>query len=185
MRLFSRLSPFVYLAIVLLAITFFADAQEPKEKNSPNETDSSLLDEIESLRQAMVELNRDLFILEEDLLFPASTQIAVYVAIDIGEYFVLDAVELRIDDQVVTHYLYTERQVKALGRGGVQRLYVGNIAQGDHQITAYFIGEGPEQREYKRAVSIDVSKGEDPLALELRITDSSTKQQPEFSAKLL
>ncbi|MGQ8366908.1 hypothetical protein [Glaciecola sp. 1036] len=179
MRYLSKLNPFFFLALALFAITFFVDAQTPEED------DSALAQEIETLRQAMVNLNRDLFILEEDLLFPSSTQVAVYLAMDIGEYFALDAVELRVDGEVATNYLYTERQVSALYRGGVQRLYVGNLSQGEHQLTAYFVGIGPENREYKRAVSLSFEKGEDPVAVELNIVDSTSKQQPVFTAKTL
>ena len=116
--------------------------------------------QIETLKQAMVNLNRDLFILEEDLLFPSSTQVAVYLAMNVGEYFALDAVEIRVDGEVKTYYLYTDRQVNALYRGGVQRLYVGNVSQGKHTLSAYFVGIGPQNREYKRAVSIEFEKDE-------------------------
>lgn len=143
---------------------------------------ANLADQIETLKQAMVNLNRDLFILEEDLLFPSSTQVAVYLSMDVGEYFALDAVEIRINGEVKTYYLYTSRQVNALYRGGVQRLYVGNVNQGEHELTAYFVGIGPEKREYKRAVSVNFTKGEDPVAIELGVIDSTTKQQPIFVA---
>ena len=145
----------------------------------------NLSEQIETLKQAMINLNRDLFILEEDLLFPASTQVAVYLSMDVGEYFALDAVEIRIGGEVKTYYLYTDRQVNALYRGGVQRLYVGNVNQGEHELTAYFIGIGPEKREYKRAVSVQFSKSEDPVAVELSVIDSTQKQQPLFVAKVL
>jgi hypothetical protein len=104
---------------------------------------------------------------------------------DVGEYFALDAVEIRIDGEVQTHYLYTDRQVNALYRGGVQRLFVGNVNQGKHQLSAFFIGIGPQNREYKRAVSIEFEKDEDPVAIELSVIDSTTKQQPLFEAKAL
>jgi len=134
---------------------------------------------------AMVNLNRDLFILEEDLLFPSSTQVAVFLSMDVGEYFALDSVEIAINDDTRTQYLYTERQVNALYRGGVQRLYLGNIGQGEHELTAFFIGIGPHGREYKRAVSLKFEKTDEPVALELSVVDSTAKQQPLFSAKAL
>lgn len=153
--------------------------------SAPNNEALSLSEQIESLKQAMVNLNRDLFILEEDLLFPVSTQVAVYLSMDVGEYFALDAVEIRIDNKVATHYLYTDRQVNALYRGGMQRLYLGNVNQGEHELSAYFIGIGPEKREYKRAVSVTFTKDEDPVAIELSVIDSTAKQQPVFEAKVL
>lgn len=146
---------------------------------------SQLSEEIETLKQAMINLNRDLFILEEDLLFPSSTQVAVYMAMDVGEFFRLDAVELKINSEVKTYYLYTDRQIEALFRGGIQKLYVGNLNQGEHELTAFFIGIGPENREYKRAVTLTFTKDEEPLAIELNVKDSELKQQPIFTAKTL
>ncbi len=147
--------------------------------------DSDLAAEMETLKQALVNLNRDLFILEEDLLFPSSTQVAVYLAMDVGEYFKLDSVELKVDGKLATHYLYTDRQVNALYKGGVQRLYVGNVNQGAREISAFFIGTGPENRPYKRAVTLEFDKDDEAATVELTIIDSTSKQQPTFTAKLL
>jgi hypothetical protein len=105
----------------------------------------------------------------------------VYLSMDVGTYLDLDSVELKINNETVNHYLYTEKQTKALYRGGVQRLHVGNIAQGDHQISAFFTGIGPQQREYKRGVSAKFNKDADAKLIELSIKDDSSKQQPEFS----
>ncbi|MDN4502060.1 hypothetical protein QX776_06585 [Alteromonadaceae bacterium BrNp21-10] len=148
-------------------------------------TPQSVQQQVQNLKQQVIALNRDLFLLEEELLFPSSTQVVVYVAMDRGDYFKLDAVELKIDDETVSHYLYTQRQVEALYRGGVQRLYIGNVSQGQHQITAFFTGIGPEQRPYKRAVSASFVKSEDAAALEIAIVDDGTKQQPQFSIQVL
>lgn len=145
------------------------------------EQQSQVADQLQALKKEVIALNRDLFVLEEDLLFPSSTQVAVYISMDVGEYFKLDALELKIDDKSVTSHLYTASQVDALYRGGVQKLYVGNLAQGEHQISAFFTGIGPENRPYKRATSFVFNKESDAKSLELSITDSSAKQQPEFS----
>jgi len=103
----------------------------------------------------------------------------------VGEYFKLDAVELKIDSKLATHYLYTQRQVNALYKGGVQRLFVGNINQGDREISAFFIGTGPENRPYKRAVTLQFDKDDEAATIELKIVDSTSKQQATFSAILL
>jgi hypothetical protein len=165
-----------------------ADANTPvlaEVKQASSIADSDLAAEMETLKQALVNLNRDLFILEEDLLFPSSTQVAVYLSMDVGEYFKLDAVELKIDGKLATNYLYTDRQVNALYKGGVQRLYVGNINQGVREISAFFIGTGPENRPYKRAVTLEFDKDDEAATVELKIIDSTSKQQPAFSAELL
>ena len=137
--------------------------------------------DLEDLKQEVLKLNRDLLVLEEDLLFPAQSQVAVYVSMDVGHFFDLDTVKLHIDNTLVETHLYTEHQKKALHRGGIQPLFKGNLKSGEHTITAYFTGIGPEQREFKRAATIELKKTDEPAVIELRISDSSGKQQPEFT----
>ncbi|QIL90923.1 AraC family transcriptional regulator [Microbulbifer sp. SH-1] len=137
-------------------------------------------DDLENLKQEVLKLNRDLLVLEEDLLFPAQSQVAVYVSMDVGHFFDLDSVKLHIDNKLVETHLYTDHQKQALIRGGIQPLFKGNLKSGDHTITAFFTGFGPEQREFKRAATIELKKTDEPAVVELRISDSGGKQQPEF-----
>ena len=137
--------------------------------------------QIESLKKQLIKLNRDLFILEEELLFPASTQVSVLLAVDADKTFILDSIKLKIDDKVVTEYLYTNRQTKALQRGGVQRLYMGNLRAGQHEVTAVFVGYGPDKREYKRAATLTFSKETGQKTIELKISASDGNYQPQFS----
>jgi hypothetical protein len=171
----SKLAHYACLFIIFLSSPLVLAEQETK----PGEV--SVAEQLQQLKRQVISLNRDLFVLEEDLLYPSSTQVAVYLAMDVGEYFKLDAVEIKIDDKNTTSYLYTPKQIDALFRGGVQRLYVGNVAQGEHRISAFFTGIGPENRPYKRATTALFHKDADAKALELVIKDSSAKQQPEFS----
>jgi hypothetical protein len=127
-------------------------------------------------------IKRDLVVLEEELLYPASSQVAVFLSMDVGEFFALDSVTLKLNGKDVTHYLYTEKQTDALFRGGVQRLFVGNVKQGENQLTAFFTGKGPEGRDYRRATTVTFEKSFEPSYVELKISDSTAKYQPEFVA---
>lgn len=140
--------------------------------------------QLESLEEELVSLNRDLLILEEDLLYPASSRVSVFLSMDLGKLFSLDSVTLKLNGRKVTHYLYTAKQVDALYRGGVQRLFVGNARQGDNEITAFFVGRGKKGREFKRATTIIFEKSFEPVFVELKISDSTAKQQPEFIAEV-
>jgi hypothetical protein len=163
----------VFLSLVLSLMQTIACAQE---------LNAAPRQEVESLKESVLTLNRDLLILEEDLLYPASNQIAVYVSMDLGEYFALDAIKLEINNKLVASELYTDKQTQALFRGGVQRLYVGNLKTGEHEIAAFFTGKGPH-KDYKRGAKLMVNKGQEPIVLELRIIDSTTKLQPLFDIK--
>ena len=145
---------------------------------------STLDDRVQELKGDVIRLNRDLLVLEEELLFPANTQVALFVSMDVGKLFSLDSVQIKLDDKVVTNYLYTPLEVQALHRGGVQRVYMGNLRAGEHQIVAFFTGQGPHERDYKRGTTIKFDKGTEPKYIELRIKDSAGKLQPEFDVKV-
>jgi len=139
--------------------------------------------EIQGLKKDVVDLNKDLSILEEELLFPANTQVAVFLSMDVGDFFGLDSVQLKIDQKEVINYLYTPREVDALLKGGVQRLYIGNLKVGHHEIVAFFSGKGPGDRAYKRGASQRFEKGVGAKYPELKITDKQRKGEPEFAIK--
>lgn len=143
----------------------------------------ALDEQIQGLKKDVVDLNKDLFVLEEELLFPANTQVAVFVSMDVGDFFALDSVTLKIDNHDVSNYLYTPREVTALLKGGVQRLYVGNLKAGQHELVAIFNGKGPHDRDYRRAANIRFEKAVGAKYLELKITDHQRAQQPEFEIK--
>ena len=147
-------------------------------------TSASLDGRIQDLKADVIRLNRDLLVLEEELLFPANTQVAVFVSMDVGKMFMLDSVKVKLGDKDVANYLYTANEVAALHRGGVQRLYVGNLKSGTHELVAFFTGKGPHDRDYRRGATIKFDKGTEPRYIELQIKDSTGKLQPEFEVKV-
>ena len=158
---------------------------EPAPAAAPAAPEQGGLDDrIQALKNDVIQLNRDLLVLEEELLFPASTQVAVFLSMDVGKMFALDSVQVKLDDKVVTNYLYTPTEVAALHRGGVQRVYLGNLKAGEHEIVAFFTGVGPHERDYRRGTTIRFEKGNEPKYIELRIKDSTGKLQPEFDVKI-
>jgi hypothetical protein len=173
----NKLTTGLLLIIAAVSITNFSYAVD--ERGS-----SKLSKDIQSIKKEVIKLNRDLFILEEDLLFPANTQFSVFLSMDIGEYFALDSVQIKIDDKVVANHLYTTKEAEALKRGGVQRLYLGNLASGEHELVAFFVGQGPNKRDYRRGSTIKITKTPDPTFVEFRITDDEGKQQPYFDSKV-
>ena len=143
----------------------------------------ALDEEVQAIKKDVVDLNRDLFVLEEELLFPANTQVAVFLSMDVGEFFALDTVELRVDDKQVAKYLYTPREAEALLKGGVQRLYLGNLRVGNHELVALFTGKGPNGQDYSRGAQLKFEKSVGAKYLELKISDRQRKRQPEFEIR--
>jgi hypothetical protein len=163
---------------------FTPDAGALANATQQQATEFKTLDEdVQDLKKLVVDLNRDLFLLEEELLFPSNTQVAVFVSMDVGEFFGLDSVQIKLDNKDVANYLYTGREVDALMRGGVHRLYLGNIKAGEHELVAFFTGSGPHDRDYRRGASVNFEKGIGPKYIELTISDHERTLQPEFVVK--
>ena len=156
-----------------------AEAAEAQARGEFRELD----EDVQALKKEVLDLNRDLFLLEEELLFPANSQVAFFVSMDVGEYFELDSVQLKIDGKEVANYLYTAREVDALVRGGVHRVHMANLKTGEHELVAIFTGKGPNIRDYRRGATLVFNKGIGAKYVELEITDRVRKQQPEFIIK--
>jgi hypothetical protein len=185
----------VFLVLTVLVNASAQPTPAPATSNAPVSTPApaaaaaqtpsgSLDDRIQDAKADVIRLNRDLMVLEEELLFPANTQVAIFVSMDVGKMFSLDSVRVQLDGKDVAGYLYTPAEVQALHRGGVQRLYLGNLKSGTHEIVAFFTGKGPHERDYKRGTTIKIEKGADPKYIELQIKDSTGKLQPEFEVKV-
>lgn len=189
-----RLAVSIWLALLLGVLLFGLSPSLAQDvpRESPEDTalpvepapDTKALDEeVQLLKKDALDLNRELFMLEEELLFPANTQVAVFLSMDVGEFFALDSVQLKIDGREVGNYLYTQREADALLKGGVHRVYLGNLRVGEHELVAIFTGKGPNEREYRRGASLRFSKAVGAKYLELKITDRQRRGQPEFEIK--
>jgi hypothetical protein len=178
------MTAFAQDAVPLDSAVALADSQAVGVEQEQARAEFRSLDEdVQSLKKEVLDLNRDLFLLEEELLFPANSQVAFFISMDIGEYFALDSVNLKIDGKDVTNYLYTDREAGALLRGGVHRLHMENLKVGDHELVAVFTGKGPSVRDYRRGATMSFNKGIGAKYIELEITDRIKKQQPEFVIK--
>lgn len=170
--------------ILFMLVAAGTSAQDGGSAISDNKDAAGDLNtDIGALKKEILKLNRDLFILKEDILFPASTQVNVYVGINQGHYVQLDGVELKLNGSTVASHLYTPAEIHGLVRGGLQKLYEGNLKQGDHQLVAIFSGVGPEQRNYRQAIEYQFTHDGRPVHLEIQLVDDHGQQQPQLSVK--
>jgi len=167
--------------VAINTLMFFAIS--PLASYGAEPVNASLSTELEDIKSQVLKLNRELFILEEDLLFPASTQVAVFVSVDIGRFFTVDSVELKINEKNVAGFLYTERQRKALEQGGIQRIYLGNLKVGQHQLTAIFTGVDGEGRTAQRAITHQFEKDDETIMIELKVEDNESSYRANVHAE--
>lgn len=171
---------FEYMARTLIAGLLASLLSVSMAASETTEPEIPLDESLQQLKKEVLSLNRDLYVLKEELLFPANSQVAVFLSLDVGRFFSLDAVSVEIDGKEIANYLYTDRQVDALVRGGVHRLFMGNVRNGEHEIVAVFTGKDPEGRDFRRAASLVFEKSAEPKYLELAINDSTKTLQTDF-----
>ncbi len=136
---------------------------------------------IEELKAEVVELNQELFELEEQLLYPATTSFAVYVSMTSVDNFDIQSIKLNLDEQDVTSYLYSQQQVKALRRGGIQKIFTGNLKPGLHKIIAEIQGKDQDGRTLKRSVLAEFGKARSSKYLEVKISHNPEQNRPDFA----
>ena len=164
-------------ATLLVFAALPATAEEPK---TPERNIEAVDVKIQQLKDDILNLNTQIFRLQEELLYPEDSSVVVFLSVDGGNYFSLDSVKLLLDDTMVTSYLYTDREGTALKKGGIQRLYMGNVKSGAHQFAAVFTGKGPQGQDYKQAETIQINKEKGAAFIKLVIRDNLEKKQPEF-----
>ncbi len=164
------------------SIDFGGEESEQTARKALNEVQKISRD-IQLLKGEVIDLNKDLRLMEEKLLFPSSTKVSFFVSITSGQFFALESIKLKIDGRFVATHVYPEKQRQALLRGGVHKLYTTNLSEGKHNVIAFFTGIGPGGRAYKRATEAVLKKGPGSQYLEISISDDTVAQEPAFALK--
>ena len=125
----------------------------------------SLDGQVQEIKSDVLSIASELGNLEERLLYPSNTQIALFVTIAEGESFRLDALQVEIDGELATHHIYSYKELEALQKGGVQRIYTGNVPTGDHQLTVTMLGKLKNGNDLEQSDSFVFAKGVEPKAL--------------------
>jgi hypothetical protein len=105
-------------------------------------------EQVQEVKSNVLSIASELNQLEEKLIYPSDSHLAVFVSLRQGDTLSLDAVHLAIDGHLATDYIYSFKELAALGRGGVQRIYSGNIATGAHDIEVTLIGKLANGKDY-------------------------------------
>lgn len=163
------------LASMLLLLTFLSVPAHASEVTK--DQIKGLDEQVQDIKQDVLALTSELTLLEEKLLFPSNTQVSLFVSLAGDEDFVIDSMQIKLDDKVVAQHLYTFKEIEALRAGGVQRIYTGNIKTGDHKMVASFIGRAKSSDEYQRSSSYTVTKAVGPKFVEIQVTGDSASDQ--------
>ncbi|MDJ0793537.1 MAG: hypothetical protein QNI98_04760 [Woeseiaceae bacterium] len=160
-----------------LAITLFATAIAGAQDLTGADM-RSLDGQVQEVKSDVLNIASELNNLEERLLYPSNTQISVFVEIAEDEEFRLDAVQVTINGELATHHIYSFKELEALQKGGVQRIYTGNVPTGDHEIGVTINGKLENGNDFSESDSFSFSKGVQPKALGVTLAQPGFGSDP-------
>lgn len=165
-------SRLLLLLLVFLPTLALAEGGNIPDRFSiaPDPEFRSLDEKVQSLKKDVLDLSKDLSHLQDKLLTPASTKISVFVSIDPKSSLNLRSMQLQLDHRTVANYLYNDEERQALQRGGVQRLYLGNVTIGPHQLTASYIGKDSAGQDKHGSLNSNFRKSLAAKFVELKIS---------------
>ena len=130
-------------------------------------------EQVQEIKSDVLGIAAELNQLEEKLLYPSTTQAAVFVSLVRGETFRLDSVEIQLDGKPVAHHLYSFKELEALQKGGVQRIFTGNIRSGAHDLQVLLTGKTADGSDLRRTERFKLSKEAGPKIVELSLAAQS------------
>ena len=163
---------FILLRIFILSIAMGMLSFSAYAKDVSKEQIKSLDEQVQEIKAETLNLAVQMRLLEEKLLYPASTQVAVYVSLDDAQKFRPDSIEIQLDGKLVAQHLYTVRELEALQKGGMQRIYVGNISSGEHGLQVLVTGRAEGSSGVRRKGTLKFRKDAGPRLLEVRLAES-------------
>ena len=158
---------------LLLVLLLGAGSPLTLAEDTSREEMRSLDEQVQEIKSDTLSIAAELKTLEERLLFPSNTQVSIFIALAEGEKFRLDSVQLGINDGLAAHHIYSFKELEALQDGGVQRLYMGNLPTGAHQLDVAVIGKLPNGKEYTREEHFSFEKGVEPALLGITLSPGS------------
>jgi hypothetical protein len=154
----------IILGIIVLFLSVAAYGEE-----IPREQIKGLDEQVQEIKSDVLGIAAELNQLEEKLLYPSNTQVAIFVSLVDGETFRLDSVEIQLDGEPVAHHLYTFKELEALQKGGVQRIYTGNVRSGEHDLDVSVIGKTGGGADLRKSERFKVNKNVGPEFVEISL----------------
>ena len=159
---------------IVAALGVLASASSSADA-SYREQMKGLDEQVQEVKSDVLSIAAELARLEERLLYPSNTHLAVFISLAERDTLRLDSVRIQIDGQQVAHSIYSFKELEALQKGGVQRIYTGNVSTGSHQIEVSIAGKLDSGKDYTRTERFDFTKGIEPKLLGVTLGSSELK----------
>ncbi|MCI0439518.1 MAG: hypothetical protein L0177_10350 [Chloroflexi bacterium] len=165
------------LALAVFFTATLATSTVRSAEEVSREQIKGLDEQVQEIKSDVLGIAAELSRLEEKLLYPSNTQVSVFVSLAPAAKFRLDAVEIQIDGKPVAHHLYTYKELEALRQGGVQRIYTGNVRNGEHELRVSVLGKSESGGEYRQTGSFKVNKDVGPKLVGITVAGPGAGDQ--------
>jgi len=150
------------LVLILLCSPSWAEQQIEEQFKS-------LDNQVQDLKNAAIDLGKEIQMLEEELLFPASTQYGLYLSLDTDETYKLITVIVKLDGKVVNNYMYDISELDALKNGAIHQLHKGNLKTGKHTLNITYMGK-VGANVTRITEDYEFTKGDKPIYIQLNVS---------------
>jgi len=161
------------VGIAALALLAGVAGAPARAQDVTREQMQSLDEQVQEIKSDVLSISAELALLEERLLYPSDTQVAVFVSLAEGGSFRLDSLRIEIDGEPVTHHIYSFKELEALRKGGVQRIYTGNVPTGEHRIDVAVAGVDSGGGDLSESESFTFRKDVEPAQIGITLGDGS------------
>ena len=160
------------LATALLLASFVASAADVTKDQI-----KGLDEQVQDIKKDVINLTADLLQLEEKLLYPSNSQFAIFISLGEKDKLRLDAVQIKLENKVLAHHLYTFRELEAMQKGGVQKIYTGNVKTGEHQLVISYVARSSGGDVSKHSDTYTLKKGVGPKFVEIKVGGPGANSQ--------
>lgn len=166
---FMKIVRFIITLFLLSSVSFTSMSEA-----LTREQIKGLDEQVQDIKKDVLAISAELTLLEEKLLYPSNTQVSLFISVAKDSQYAPDAVQIKIDDKDIAHHIYSYKEVGALHKGGVQRIYTGNIRSGEHKIDISVIGRQGGNDGQTNKASYIISKKVGAKLVEISLGTGST-----------
>ena len=125
--------------------------------------------QIQSAKEDALDIAAELNVLEQRLLYPAGTRLTVSLALIRSGRIKLSTAEIRVNGDFVADHAYSDGELMALQKGGVQVLHTGNVPAGKHELQFRITGQHADGARFERTANHSFTKDSAPKALKVTL----------------
>jgi hypothetical protein len=164
-----------------LVLLGWASAVSASDEGGQNPSFTRIDREVQAIKQEMLDINRDLALLEAELLYPAEHRLTVFLSLGSNTTMDIDALEIDLNGESLVYHRYSDAEMEALRKGGVHKAYIGSIEKGEHVLRAQLSGTGRRDQVFDIVNSARFTKLQGTRYVELLVSESTLRGVPHLT----